>query len=846
MKATHKPGHDAIPVFLRFLLLAFLMLNMAGCKSCRNSSHGAETPADGTDNAQTSYTWSTGDWEACSAPCGGGVQQRAIFCRDQNGLPVDESLCNAPEPESQRPCNTQACPPAYEWYEGDCTDCELVDGRCRRTCDVYCRSGQGERVDDVYCAGEKPAAEKPCQESACADAATPVYRWLPYPFGQCSETCGGGKQFRTVVCVDGHGQLAADALCDPAIKPTTEQDCNPFPCAACDNRIAAQPAVWPAPDWQAAAIEAHGFPADAFDTLDADLAADLPFVTSFMVIRDGYILHETYQTPSDRIVAYSNADNYFVWRIPNMGYQRISWVDETATPVTFQMHIPAADPAIAVWMPPFPGREFTLTRVESGAPGGMEVAGVWTGSGDVFGIFCYDVSLTPLPFFLTLTSNRIFYHCGTPAVDVDTAHSLFSVTKSVTSLTYGAAWQNGLIDFSALSTTVNNAFSDLITDFAADDLRRDISLLDVLQMRSGLEWNETKDLTGPNNPIANPDPNCANDETVTLCSVLRMPLAYAPGTVWNYSEPDSYLAGAFFHYLTSQSLRDYAGQYLFSPIGITFDSSQWVNVPVTPANTAYTHGGAGLFLRTRDVARLGLLTLYDGCWNGRQILSYDWLQQTQTPIGAGLALMELDGNLDFEPPLVVDIQYGLHWWLTTGPFFSGAPLLNARGLGGQFIYVFKDMEMVIVVTSNVLSAPIITNFTNQSASIWDFVQINIMNKMLDGTMIDIIEVAGDWTGTDAALCSDPVTSAPIPFFITFTNDQLSFTCDGATQAGNIVRCRNTENYCVWHMPDGNFQRFSWVDETAAPVTFQAHDPAGDLETAAQMPPSLAFDMTKTN
>ena len=119
-----------------------------------------------------------------------------------------------------------------------------------------------------------------------------------------------------------------------------------------------------------------------------------------------------------------------------------------------------------------------------------------------------------------------------------------------------------------------------------------------------------------------------------------------------------------------------------------------------------------------------------------------------------------------------------------------------------------------------------------------------MNKMLDGTMIDIIEIAGDWTGTNGAICSDPATAAPVPFFVTVTYDHLSFTCSGTTKTGNIVRCRNAENYFVWRMPDGYFQRFSWLDENLSPVTFQAHAPAGDLESAAAMPAILAFDMAK--
>jgi len=378
-----------------------------------------------------------------------------------------------------------------------------------------------------------------------------------------------------------------------------------------------------------------------------------------------------------------------------------------------------------------PGTEFDMTRVQAGSSGGNEVAGIWSGTEGVFGFYCSDLSGGSGQYFLTISDDKFSWNCGTPTINADTLHSVFSVTKSIASLTLGAAWQNGLIDLSSLSITVDNAFSDLITDFAADDGRRNISLLDALHMRSGLEWNEVQDLPTTRNPMITRHPACVNDDGAVLCSILRMPLAYPPGTMWNYSENDSYLVSAFFHHLTGQSLRDYADQNIFSLIGMTFDTLSWLNIPDTPTNTAYTNGGAGLFLRTRDMARLALLTLYDGCWNVQQLVSYDWLQLSQTPIGPGLVQIYLDSGLNMGSPEIHDIQYGLHWWLTSGPGFLGESVVNARGMGGQFIYVFKDMEMVIVVTSNALAAPVETGFLNRNETIWDFLQTKILDQMID-------------------------------------------------------------------------------------------------------------------
>ncbi len=53
--------------------------------------------------------WYTSAWGACSETCGGGIQSRAVECRDENGVPVDESECGGIKPDATQACNTDAC-----------------------------------------------------------------------------------------------------------------------------------------------------------------------------------------------------------------------------------------------------------------------------------------------------------------------------------------------------------------------------------------------------------------------------------------------------------------------------------------------------------------------------------------------------------------------------------------------------------------------------------------------------------------------------------------------------------------------------------------------------------------
>lgn len=158
----------------------------------------------------------------------------------------------------------------------------------------------------------------------------------------------------------------------------------------------------------------------------------------------------------------------------------------------------------------------------------------------------------------------------------------------------------------------------------------------------------------------------------------------------------SWVLAAFFWHLTGVSLADYARQELLSPMGITLEEEDWSQWPFPDDNNAYTFGGGLSRYRTRDLARIGLLTLYNGQWDGQQLVSPEWLALSTAPIGEG-AVVRFDGagvpSLSTE-----DIRYGMQWWTRTGPSFSGPDALTARGLGGQYILVFPEQALVVVAT----------------------------------------------------------------------------------------------------------------------------------------------------
>lgn len=341
------------------------------------------------------------------------------------------------------------------------------------------------------------------------------------------------------------------------------------------------PDYWPTEAWQTATPESKGFSAGAFDTLAADAATALPYHTSLLVIRDGYIVHESYHTPE--------------------------------------------------------GESTTVTA--------------------------------------------------------DTKHHVWSVTKSVTSLVLGTAWTRGDLLPGDLDTATGDSFPDVIADLDADDTRRDITLRDALEMRSGLYWNDAWVISVAS-PMLFPDPDCPGNDDVTLCSVLHRDQTWAPGTVWNYSTFDSYLIGAFFLELTDSSLRDYAAANLFAPMNIGYVSGDWTN---WPTGSDYTFGGGLLQLTARDMAKIGFLMLQDGRWEDEQLLAPEWFELSTAPQGTGL-IATFDGSGAPVGSTAFDIPYGFQWWRVTGPDLGGLPSLSARGLGGQLIHVFPEQDLIVVVT----------------------------------------------------------------------------------------------------------------------------------------------------
>ena len=240
-----------------------------------------------------------------------------------------------------------------------------------------------------------------------------------------------------------------------------------------------------------------------------------------------------------------------------------------------------------------------------------------------------------------------------PGRDAKTLATSWSAGKSFASTLVGIAIDQGYIE--GLDAPLSRFYPQW-----QGDARGDISLRTLLQMRSGLKWNEALD-----------DPYFLAVEQDQLGYSLGRPLAREPGSLWNYSSADSMLMSGVVQSSTGRLAGDFAQENLFAPIGMK--AEWWVD------GTGHTITYCCVDTTTRDFARFGLLFARGGEWNGKQVVSRGWVEEATKP----------QANSPF---------YALQWWTDLSSVVGGRPvrMFAARGLHTQNVYVFPELDLVVV------------------------------------------------------------------------------------------------------------------------------------------------------
>ena len=266
--------------------------------------------------------------------------------------------------------------------------------------------------------------------------------------------------------------------------------------------------------------------------------------------------------------------------------------------------------------------------------------------------------------------------------DRDRRHQLRSATKSVVSALAGIA-----IDRHALRGEDELVAARLPYDsYANPDPRKErLTLKDLLTMRSGLACDDW-DARSPGNE------SHVYQTGDWVKFVLDLPLVATPGTIGRYCSGNVAVVGRIVERATGTTLPAFARTNLFAPLGIRDADVKW-NYTLDSSNASTF---AQVYLRPRDMLKLGVLYLRHGEWNGRQVISRDWIARSTAAWST-----------------VGDQQYGYFWWhqwvdAATPRGLKRIDMVVASGNGGQKIYVVPSLDLVVVMTGgnyNVSSPP---------------------------------------------------------------------------------------------------------------------------------------------
>ena len=241
-------------------------------------------------------------------------------------------------------------------------------------------------------------------------------------------------------------------------------------------------------------------------------------------------------------------------------------------------------------------------------------------------------------------------------------NEIWSVTATFTSLLVGVALDRGYL------TSLDQRLGDLLTPWNEhlDSEKADITIRQLLTMTSGVS-----------RPAHTPDEffNWMAQEN-HVGWILDLPLLAPPGERYRFDDGAAHLLSAALEQASGMSLATLAQGAVMGPMGVP-----WVNWLSDPQGVTY--GGFGLQIRSRDMVKMGRLVLNEGAWEGRRLVSSEWVREAVTP--------------KVHPyPDSPEWGFGFLWKITQ---CRGHPCLYQNGYGGQILVAFPTLDLVIALTS---------------------------------------------------------------------------------------------------------------------------------------------------
>ncbi|WP_170137882.1 serine hydrolase domain-containing protein [Chitinophaga dinghuensis] len=291
---------------------------------------------------------------------------------------------------------------------------------------------------------------------------------------------------------------------------------------------------------------------------------------------------------------------------------------------------------------------------------------------NVHSVLLYKDSVLVYEKYLCGKDERHGKKLGNVAHDVYTLHDMRSISKSVVAACIGIALQRGVLK--SVYEPIGDFFGGLPKEKAK------ITIHDLLTMSSGLSWKEV----GLYGHLLN-DETKMNISFYPLSFILRKQQVHKPGTVWNYSAGNTQLLAAILKVRTGLDIDSFARKYLFAPLGI--QQTEWIRLfwKSDPA------AASGLRLTSRELLKLGVLFEQNGQYHNMQLIDKAWVDS---------CLTSHINRPDLSKLLLDNGGYGYQFWTynysRNNKWIS---IAEAKGNGGQSLFICRDLHFVLVVTA---------------------------------------------------------------------------------------------------------------------------------------------------
>jgi len=257
-----------------------------------------------------------------------------------------------------------------------------------------------------------------------------------------------------------------------------------------------------------------------------------------------------------------------------------------------------------------------------------------------------------------------------------------SITKSITSLLIGIAIDKGVIK--SEKEVIKPFFPEFFSK-PHDERKQNITVEQLLTMTSRLNFADSPYYSTYENTKSWHEPGSWKAYWYAdnyLDRALNIDLVETDDEIAAiYNTPACNLLTTVLKRSANMTSKEFADQYLFIPLGIK--NYIWFH------DSDYNYiGGHMIFIRPRDLARIGQMLIDGGKYQGRQIVSEEWLQKSFSPYVSEFTKTD-DGETVFD--------YGYLWWLGE---YQGYKYQFAWGHGGQFLFMIPAANTIVVTTAN--------------------------------------------------------------------------------------------------------------------------------------------------